>query len=821
MMERRQKSLLLCILSLLLVQEAARFVVASEGDKNGPRIFISPNDSVFTIDSSNPGSKVLTCQTSGDKPSMFGALRWSGPGRTDNWKELSQRHKIYEEDNSNSWVLEFIKPTVDDSGVYYCHGTYQESDVHNVSISVKVYTPIKLENCPDRQFLVEGSTDGRISCRITGDLPKINLSKNNMPIDHFNNRYKGDNDGGLIINGAVDKSDAGVYAIRVKSSITGELKNHYITVEVHSKPEILTVDNSDLAGVFTGIEYEQAQLECKVAGNPKPLVLWYDPKLRNLTSVGGYIVNQEKGTLTINRVSKLDDHGEFTCEAYNTIGKTSRKVSMTVQTKPHILSFDNKTVDEGSEVTFECRSSGNPPPTFSIRKAGNNQTPYKPGDGIVRDVDTVSEGGGSDVVVHRLKIVASKANFGLHYCQAANKAGTVEKSALLLVNHKPDLSRTPAEQFVKMGQKFTVTCHIRAYPAPIVSWWSDNTQIINVDSSMKTSPDGDVHVVTMMPPAIQQTAFNRYVCIAENKMGRSNQTIIPRYTTTPGVVVAELLERKPTIIKVRLSVPNDGGDRIRLFKYRAEGKTLDMHYPYYNYQEDRHNETTIQAQFGPSAEYTIRNLFPFYRYKFAIRALNDNGEGDWTEFSVETTKPTEPEPPVIVTPGLSTSPGSEISSEYSNGYLLKWSPPELDNGDPVTRYIIKCFRIISDSLVSDSSLVEERVVEQMNERPLHAKLGPLETNSRYKIQIQARNKYGDSQPAQITIRVVSDRPLMPDLEAQSLAWLGQTSTPTLAIVIASALLLLIIIEVVFSLMFQVGISRYLFKSAHESYHAEV
>lgn len=812
-MDLRRNSTILsaCLLCLLLLEAGQHLVKSADTELTGPRIVISPSDSVFTIDASNPGSKVLTCHTQGDKPEMFGGLKWNGPGKMDNHIELERRHKVYEDD-SNSWVLEFVKPTVDDSGVYYCRGTYQSSDVLNASVTVKVYTPIKLENCPDRQFLVEGSTEGRISCRVTGDLPKITLYKNSQPIDSSNTRYKGDNDGGFLINGMVNKSDAGIYSIRVKSSITGELKNHLITVEVHTKPEISSSEeNIEFAGMFTGVEYEPIQLSCKVNGYPKPLVHWLDPKLRNLTSVGGYVVNQEEGTLLINRVTRLDDNGEFTCVAYNTIGTTSRKVSMTVHTKPTVIAFDNKTVDEGSEVTFECRSSGNPAPSFSIRKAGNNQVPYKIGDGMVRDIDTIIESGGSDVAVHRLKIVANKSNFGLHYCQAANKAGTSERAALLAVNHKPDLSRTPPEQFVKMGQKFTVTCHIKAYPEPEVTWWSDNTQIINVDSSMKTSLEGDIHVVTMMPPANQQTAFNRYVCMAKNKMGKSEQTIIPRYTTTPGVVAVELVERKPTNIKVRLSVPNDGGDRIKSFRYRAEGKTLDMHYPYYNYKDDRHNDTIISASFGPSAVYTLRNLYPFYHYKMTIRAINDVGEGDSTEFSVETMKPTAPEPPIIINSGLVSNQGSEVPSEYSNGYLLKWSPPELDNGDPVIKYIIKCYRIVPDSLGSDSSLVEDRVVEQMNERPMYAKLGPFETNNRYKIQIQARNKIGDSEPAQVLIRVASDRPLMPDLEPQSLAWLGQTSTPTLLIIVVSALVLLIIVEVVFSLVFQVGISQYLFK----------
>lgn len=618
-------------------------------NENGPRIVIVPNEPIFYIDAQTPSNKALTCQTAGERPNLFSQLRWSGPNRTDNWDELSKRHSVTEEEpNSNQWLLEFKNPTVDDAGIYYCHGSFQGSDMFNSSVMVKVHSPIRLDNCPERQYLVEGLPSNKITCQITADSPKVTIYKDDIPITQLDNRYKWDNDG-IVINGDVNKSDAGRYLIRVKAQLTGEHKKQYISVDVQTKPEIspfnTLLNRTEFETDFIGIEGESAELECKASGKPQPVVNWFDPLLRNLSSIGGYSVNPERGTLVIHKVDRKFDNGTFKCTADNSVGPTAeRNATMAVLVRPQIVKFENKTVDERSEVTFECRSNGYPVPDFSIRRQGLNSTPYKLGDGFVRDVSLKPEDGGSDVWVYQLKMLAQRANFGLHYCNATNRAGTAERFGSLAVNYAPDLSQTPPEQFVKVGKKMTVTCHIKAYPAPIVTWTVDYTQVINPDqSSIKTSPDGQTHIVTMMPP--QVLGSGKFVCKAKNLMGEAEQVITPRYTTIPGAVIANLVERTPTTVKLIISVPNDGGDRIKHFRYSARGTTLDMHNPYYSFREDRHNVSIIDASPDPTAKYTIKNLLPYYTYRISISAVNDVGEGDPTEINVETPKPTKPDPP--------------------------------------------------------------------------------------------------------------------------------------------------------------------------------
>jgi len=785
---------------------------------NGPRIEIKPSMPLVMFEAQAVSNKVLTCKALGDKPGMFSQLRWSGPDRTDNWDELAKRHKVKESTrNGLSVELEFKNPTSDDSGEYYCHGVYQSSDVYNASIKVRVYNPIKLENCPERQYVIEDAGGQKITCRITGDSPSVVFLKDGTPIDQFGSRYKGDNDDGLEINGPVNKDDAGTYTVEITADITGDRKVFNIYVEVRSKPEIVPYDpstaakNSMISSEYFGIEGEQKELKCEVKGNPRPLVLWYDPRRRNLTHIGGYHVNPESGTLLISKVSMEFDNGDFECFAYNSVGEAKRTVSMAVLQRPAITTFENKSVEEGQEAILECRATGSPRPSFSIRKHGLNVMPYKVGDDHVREILELEEGGGVRSYIYRVRFLASRSHYGLHYCNATNMAGSAERVGQLLVKHKPDLSQTPPEQYVRQGKNITVTCHIRANPAPKVSWFAGNNQILNIESSnFKSSPDGQTHIVTMMPPPGYQGSNVNFRCHAMNELGEAEQIIVPRYTSHPGMVNVVVQESTPTTAKLLLSVSNDGGDRVRGYRYRAYGSTLDPFNPFGRFVPDNQNETYIDAAPAVST-YTIRNLYPYYRYRISIRAFNDVGEGDITEFQVETRKPTRPDPPIIIKPAISYSTQSVpgIVSDYQNAYLLKWTPPELDNGGPIQRYIIRINRVNRDTpdLVIDEG--EERIIEHSNERPLNARLGPLEVNQHYRIQLRAKNDYGESEPAQVVVYTSRDRPSMSEFGSNVMAWLAEPPTSVLVVLIVCASLFLVLVDAVFCFYCQIGVMYYL------------
>lgn len=776
--------------------------------QRGPRVEIKPDVPLVLFEALS-ANKVLTCSALGDKPDMFDTLRWSGPNRNDNWDELNRKHKTKETHRKGyALELEFQRPTPDDSGTYYCQGTYQKSDVYNASITVRVYNPMKIENCPDRQFILEGSSSEKITCRITGDSLSLVFYKDDTHLDGSNSNYKWDNEDSLELRNPVTISDAGIYRFEVTSELTGNREKKEVQVEVHSKPQF----PPDSVNSFTSIEGEPSTLRCNVTGNPRPLVYWLDPKLRNSSSVGGYFVNPEEGTLLISKVNRVDNHGEFTCIARNTVGEESKKVKMTVMERPRIFAFENKTFEEGTEAFFECRATGFPKPTFSIRKAGLNQTPYHLGDAYVTDVAEDTEGGQAPGFVYRLKVKVDRSQFGLHYCSASNEAGIDERAGTLLVKHRPDLSATPREQFFKLGDRnVALAAHIKAYPPPTVTLYRENEQqFLDIKTDFKTGVDGQTHVVTMSPTTQRIDGQGTFRCVANNGIGAPSEILIRlRYMTRPGQVTAVVSDRTPTTVKLQLGVIDDGGSRIRAYKYSLEGRTLDIyHPPYISRPVDIHNETALEALPG-TATYTIKNLKPDYRYSFSIRAVNEMGDGDLGLLTLETRKATVPDPPIILKPAVVSPAQVGYTSEYQNGYLLKWSPPDLDNGEPVIRYKVKLYKIKPDLPDLHLSVEEALVVDQTTDRPLHARIGPLDTNSYYKIHLHAINKIGESEPATLIINTLPSRPFMPEFNSEPLTWLSEPSTPVLVGIIVLALLFLIVIDIAFCVCYQIGVSYFI------------
>lgn len=788
----KTKVVLYLLISVSIAYSQAKAATRFQ-ETHEPRLTIQPTGGVQNVKAGEGISEdMILCKAEGDRPEAFSQLRWHGPNDENNFHDLMRKHYV-SEPWSGAVSLRFKNPSQEDSGIYYCRGEHQGVALKK-EIRVKVYNPLKIENCPTPQKIVAGRENERINCRIIADSPEIILSKNGKAISKNDTRYKWNNEDAIVVTAPADRNlDAGSYSIIIYYSTIGSYREVIIDVHVHTTPSIKPVSE------HFGTEGEQKILKCEVSGNPQPLVYWTSPRLKNLTSEGGYHVNPVAGTLLIEKVRKFDDDGDFECKAVNDVDTVTQKVPMRVYMKPEITAFENRTVSEGEDAILECRATGFPEPKFSIRKAGNNQHPYLIGINNTKDISTKIEEAGKNVYIYTVRLGATRDYFGLHYCNATNQVGSVERVGKLQVNFKPDLSQTPTKQFHKLGMSPTITCHVKAFPAPEIKLYQNGIQILDVKVNVKPSLDGNVHIATISPKNTQNPT-DEFTCRAENIMGHAEQRVASRYTTKPGRVEAIIIASFPTAVKIRLIVPDDGGDRIRRFIYTAKGITMDEHNPTYRYQPDYRNDTVIDA--SPSvSDYMIRNLFPYFRYKFQIMAENGEGTGDRNEFDAWTSKPTAPDRPTIINP--SASQNTIFVSEYQNGFPLKWTPPDLDNGGSIISYQIKVYRYHDAQIMPESIL--DKKVGQMSERPLIAKLGPLEVNQRYRVQIQAENQYGLSEPASLGIETRADRPPMPEFEATTLAWLIEPSTFTLIGLLSLAVVLLIIIDLTFCVWKQMGL----------------
>lgn len=128
---------------------------------------------------------------------------------------------------------------------------------------------------------------------------------------------------------------------------------------------------------------------------------------------------------------------------------------------------------------------------------------------------------------------------------------------------------------------------------------------------------------------------------------------------------------------------------------------------------------------APTTSYPVSDLREGIAYRFRVRAVNDQGNGDWltTETSVSLNRPigppSEPEKPLRVAPIDDTTA------------KLSWRPPYDDGGSPISAYVVEASR-------ASTGQWEELGVTKDTELKA-TKLTPDDT---YTFRVSARNEAG-------------------------------------------------------------------------------
>jgi neural cell adhesion molecule len=334
------------------------------------RLGIFPNQSILNEPSHQ--HLVLTCgSVSGQQPFHFSQLKWFNPRNeeitTQYTRDINRDIRTELIEFSKQLLLHFSKPTPNDSGLYKCTALFQHSDSLEAKIHINFYEDVQWIDCPLIQSLIKGRVGERIRCKASANpKPLISWTKEDVNLD-LNKRFTIDSNG-IQVNEEVDESDGGLFRIRALVTETGRLHEQYITVQVLVKPQI-----TSFADHFEGVEGESKTIKCEANGNPEPIYWWFDPNKRNLSSVFGYSVDKNSGTLIINKIHKLEDSGIFTCIAENSAGKDEKSSEFVVIRRPIINSFENKSYDQSKQSILECRATGDPKPELSIRKDGNSR----------------------------------------------------------------------------------------------------------------------------------------------------------------------------------------------------------------------------------------------------------------------------------------------------------------------------------------------------------------------------------------------------------------------------------------------------------------
>lgn len=434
------------------------------------------------------------------------------------------------------------------------------------------------------------------------------------------------------------------------------------------------------------IEGQSVTLTCRAEGVPKPLITWFDPSMKNLSEVGGYIVDRERGVLTILKVQRFNDQGFFTCRAENAAGFTQETHEITVLIKPNIVSFENITARAGGQAVFECRASGQPKPEISIRK-DREGLPLITG---IDDVTIVNSTTADESILIATINRVSRRHSDLYYCTAVNKGGRDERTGHLTVEFMPDLSRTKTIVKTWESNPVNITCHADAIPNATISWFRHNARIYDPSSSTYAiyHETGMSHL-QIKPLALRGggggNVYGIYRCEAENVVGKSFVDINLEQAYAPDVPGnVKIIRTTPTMVEFELSPPaRDGGLPVRKYhvRYRKE------HY-------DENKEASWPASSGIITSFKLESLEPRASYLLRFAAQNDVGLGPWSsEQRIVMPYESMPEKAEFILPDPLLSPESgEVTSASPYEYLVQWKKPNA-NGREIDHYRIRFYKV--------------------------------------------------------------------------------------------------------------------------------
>uniref|UniRef100_G3UK67 Titin n=1 Tax=Loxodonta africana TaxID=9785 RepID=G3UK67_LOXAF len=254
-------------------------------------------------------------------------------------------------------------------------------------------------------------------------------------------------------------------------------------------------------------------LQCQVAGTPEITVSWYkgDTKLRPTPEYRTYFTNN-MATLVFNKVN-INDSGEYTCKAENSIGTASSKTIFRIQERQLPPSFARQLKDieqtVGLPVTLTCRLNGSAPIQVCWYKDGV----------LLRDDENLQTSFVDNVAT--LKILQTDlSHSGQYSCSASNPLGTASSSARLTAREpkkSPFFDIKPVSIDVIAGESADFECHVTGAQPMRITWSKDNKEIRPGGNYTITCVGNTPHLRILK---VGKGDSGQYTCQATNDVGK-------------------------------------------------------------------------------------------------------------------------------------------------------------------------------------------------------------------------------------------------------------------------------------------------------------
>ncbi|XP_066516169.1 neural cell adhesion molecule 2-like isoform X2 [Hoplias malabaricus] len=715
----------------------------------GSQAILQVTISLNKVELSVGESKFFTCTVIGEPVN----INWFNPQGE---RIISNQRVVLHTEGVRS-RLTIYNAIIEDAGIYRCQAVDARGQTQEATVVLEIYQKLTFREVKTPQEFRQGE-DAEVVCDvISSPVPAVSWFYKNREItpERFKRLQVLANNNLQILK--VAKDDEGVYRCEARVEARGEIDFRDIVMVVNVPPVLSVAQESFNA---TADYQESVTFTCITSGSPDPEVTWHR-KGRQIERSEQYVLNTLEGgksTLTIKNI-KQGDGGPYTCRASNKAGSLEREILLKVFVQPHITHLRNVTAVEGSAAMISCTAEGEPVPEISWRRASDGQT-FSHGDKSQDGrVEVQGRHGKSMLTITGVRLL----DWGRFDCEALSRIGGHQKSMFLDIEYAPKFQINHTIFYSWEGNPVNISCDVMSNPPASMLWRRDRFTISNEGSSNTRIHTAEGRSLLEVTP-MSDRDFGRYNCTARNNIGARYQEFILAQADVPS-----------NPYSVRFASVSQRIASVTFMKPDSHGGVPIGHY-IVNYKDQGSQEWRTVKSHGVQTMVLLTNLEPNTTYEVRVAAVNGKGQGEYSHTETFQTLPIrEPSPPTV-------HGQRGVGKAYRLG-LVKQD----DGGMPIVEYIVKYKTVgISAKLQDKEEQWMTKLVPGMNDFTI---LQPLQWNTRYNVEITARNVKGLSEPTFFQFLM----PQKPDITDSLFSGLGLGAVVGLGL--AGLLLLLVLVDI--------------------------
>ncbi|XP_041834953.1 neural cell adhesion molecule 2-like isoform X2 [Melanotaenia boesemani] len=658
----------------------------------------------------------------------------------------SKRMALHTETSRSRLII--YNAIIEDAGIYRCQATDASGHTVEASVVLEIYQRLTFRDVQSPQEFRYGETAEVVCDVISSPVPVVVwYYQDNEITEEHHSRFQVLENNNLQIH-QVTKADEGVYRCEASVETRGEIDFVDIAVVVNVPPVLSVFQQSFNA---TADYQESVTFTCITSGSPDPLVTWHR-KGQQLEPSEQYIINRLEGgqsMLTIRNIRQADG-GTYSCRATNKAGSQERELFLKVFVQPHITQLKNVTAVEGSAAMISCVAEGEPLPDISWRRASDSQT-FVDGDKS-RDgrFEVRGRHGKSVLTISGVRLT----DLGRFDCEAQSRIGGHQKSMFLDIEYIPKFLTNHTIYYSWEGNPVNISCDVMSNPPATMLWRRERFTISEGTPNMQIHSAEGKSVLEVTP--MSDRDFGRYNCTARNNIGVRYQEFILAQADVPS-----------NPYSVRLSAVSQRLATVTFMKPDSHGG-VPISYYLVQYKELGSQDWRDVKSHSVQTTVVLTGLEPNTTYEVRVAAVNGKGQGEFSHTETFQTLPIrEPSPPAV-------HGQRGMGKAYRLG-LVKQD----DGGMPIVEYIVKYKTDKEEQWMT-------KLVPGAND---FAMLQPLQWNTRYEVEITARNVKGLSEPTFYQFFM----PQKPDITESLFSGLGLGAVVGLGL--GALLLLLVLVDV--------------------------